>query len=304
MTFSDFKHIYFGSPYCGPCEAFFRLKHKNLLLPRIVRKVSILHRIAARRIDLAWRIDVQTFSDGILSTLEEISRREKLEENKPLVGENTIFLNAMVVENIYPLIGVHALLASANNRKVSKDANIIKLLNLAELIIEQTANEGIRNEQIKRYDGVRESIEACLSFGFYCAMSRLYGKNDDDASPILALTAVWTDLTDDLIYTLTVKEQRHVYSILGISDEDVACKYIRKGIDLTNQYPGEFMESGFLESREQFADFVNKGKAFGVFSGWDDSTNTPSRRDVGLNENNPVVAQVLAEKKAAAEADP
>ena len=299
MSISDFKHIYFGSLYCGPCEAFFRLKHKNLLLPRDVRKVSVRNKIAARRFDLTWRKNVRKHLDDLLSTFEDYSKNKMSEENDPLEYGYAIASNYML-ENIYPFIGAHALLASANNREVSEEADIKKLLDIAELIVEGSCNGDLRNEQRKRFDRIRKSIEACRSFGFYCAMARIFGKNDeggDNVNPIWVLTSSWDDLVDDLIFTLTTEEQRHIYSILGFSDEDVAFKYLRKASDLTNQYPAELMESGILDSREQFADFVTKGKAFGIFSGWDDSTNTPSRRDVCLNEHNPIVAQILADKK-------
>lgn len=296
MNLSSAIHIYFGSSFCGPFEAFLKLRTKNLLFEPHLRHPSFKQKVALRRIDLVLRDECKRITPIVMDALSRRLDDPRPESDDPNVIKAAVaHVDAMVFDMIYPTVGSLALLRSALGEKVSSDEDIHRLLAGAEKLVSLLDHPDVKEVAEARHDGVRRAIQFNGSYGFYCLFVLRYTKNEN--YQFKALNEQIGNSFNNILLSLSVSEQREVFQMLGTSEEEIAGIYIDQARILTQDQPGDLLKLGVSDSMQQFWTFVLKGKEFGFFAGWGKSEKFPSKRDVCINLNNPIIQKIAQEEK-------
>jgi hypothetical protein len=134
-------------------------------------------------------------------------------------------------------------------------------------------------------------IDANRSFGYYCLFSIAH--NNAENYPLKVLNDAISDHINTVILSLEIAEQKDLFSVLNYSAEEIAVQYLYKAMQISKDTAGDLLKVGVLDSLNQFAAFVSKGREFGIFTGWDETNRTASKRDICPNLENPIVRKVL-----------
>lgn len=297
MSLSNFQHVYFGSAFCGPHEAFLKLRTNNLLFARYLRTSTLKIRITSRKEDLDLSKECGRIFEIIVDAAETRCKDPRTDPstNLDIINAGIAAVDGMVLDMIYPMITALCLLRSASMQSVANDVGIKRLLDSAEQIIasmpvlEQTPH--IKEVACKRHTRFKKNIALNASFGFYCLIS--ISHNQTEHYPFKNLNKVLESSVTDIILTLDIDEQKEIFNLLGFDAEYIASIYLMKAVQLQKDTAGDLLAMNVLKAHNQFLAFVIKGKNLGIFSGWAETDRFPSRRDTCVNLENPVVVKVL-----------
>lgn len=292
MDLKKLLHIYLGSSLCGPYEAFNNLCSKNILFEPAYRHPTLSMRFAARKVD--W---VLSDACGRLAPIAIETVLKRLEDPRAdgvadleILKAGVAYIDCAVFDMVYPAVGALALLRSSSKRDVSSDEDIVSLLSAARKLIEKMEIPKVKEVAQARHVRMERAISMRASFGFYCLMSIQHSKADH--YPFRAFNDVIEKHFFTIVLSLPLSEQREVFQIVGYSEDEIVKLYIQQARLLAKETAGDLLKVGFMESLEQFADFVEKGKELKIFTGWDRTDKNEAGRDVCVNLENPAVLKM------------
>lgn len=297
MSLSNFLHTYFGSAFCGPFEAFLKLRTNNLLFEKHLRSSTLKIRIASRKVDFELSKECRRIFPIILDAAETRTKdpRDDPSTNLDILNAGIATVDGMVLDMVYPMITALCLLRSASMLDVANDNDSKRLLDSAEKIIEAMPDlelaPHVREVAKKRHSRFKNTIALNPSFGFYCLISISHNKAEH--YPFKKFNEVIESSVNDIILSLNLDEQRGIFILLGYDEERIASIYLMKAVQLRKDTAFDLLAMNVLKAYNQFLAFVINGTNLGIFTGWAETDRFPSRRDVCVNLENPVVVKVL-----------